>query len=164
MEHDIDTIVAEYSGKIRKRVHNRIPESDVDDVIQDILLAVFRGLDKFKEKSSISTWIYRITTCKVADWHRKRARTVEHRYRAEALNVTLANDGAHSIADGYGDFVTDIVEEMPERYARTIHLYYVEGLTDSEIAKVEHSSYEAIRSRRRRAIDYIRENELVDRI
>ncbi|MFC1553708.1 RNA polymerase sigma factor [candidate division KSB1 bacterium] len=38
---------------------------DAEDVSQEVFLKMFRSLDKFREKSKISTWLYRITfnTC-----------------------------------------------------------------------------------------------------
>ncbi|MDX6429071.1 MAG: hypothetical protein QOE54_1437, partial [Streptosporangiaceae bacterium] len=35
---------------------------DAEDVLQDTLLAAWRGLDRFEGRSTIRTWLYRIAT------------------------------------------------------------------------------------------------------
>jgi RNA polymerase sigma-70 factor (ECF subfamily) len=36
-------------------------EQDAEDVLQETILKVLRSIDNFEERSSLSTWIYRIT-------------------------------------------------------------------------------------------------------
>jgi RNA polymerase sigma-70 factor (ECF subfamily) len=36
--------------------------TDAEDVLQDVLLAAWRGLDRFEERASVRTWLYRIAT------------------------------------------------------------------------------------------------------
>ena len=37
---------------------------EADDLTQEVFIQVFKSIDNFKEKSSLSTWIYRITLSK----------------------------------------------------------------------------------------------------
>lgn len=55
------SIVNEYSDKIiRLCIAYLDNRSYVDDIFQDVLLAVWTGLDRFRNESSYGTWIYRI--------------------------------------------------------------------------------------------------------
>jgi RNA polymerase sigma-70 factor (ECF subfamily) len=47
---------------------------DAEDLVQDTLLAAWRGLDKFTEQASIRTWLYRIATNRSLDVLRANAR------------------------------------------------------------------------------------------
>jgi RNA polymerase sigma factor (sigma-70 family) len=40
---------------------------DAEEITQDVFLEIFRSAGKFKESSSVSTWIYRITVNKCLD-------------------------------------------------------------------------------------------------
>lgn len=48
---------------------------DAEDIAQDVFVEVFRSIKKFKGDSSLSTWIYRITTNKCLEFIRKQNTT-----------------------------------------------------------------------------------------
>jgi RNA polymerase sigma-70 factor (ECF subfamily) len=43
----------------------------VDDIFQDVLLAIWTGLEKFRHESGYGTWIYRITVNTIFLFNRK---------------------------------------------------------------------------------------------
>ncbi|MFT4612230.1 MAG: RNA polymerase sigma factor (sigma-70 family) [Glaciecola sp.] len=45
---------------------------DAEDIAQDVFFEVFKSIKKFKGDSSLSTWMYRITTNKCLEFIRKR--------------------------------------------------------------------------------------------
>jgi RNA polymerase sigma-70 factor (TIGR02960 family) len=47
---------------------------DAEDLVQDTLLAAWRGLEQFGERASVRTWLYRIATNRCIDWLRANAR------------------------------------------------------------------------------------------
>jgi len=52
--------------------------SAVDDLVQEVFVAAFRGLASFREDAQVDTWLYRIAVNKVRNWWasgtRRRAR------------------------------------------------------------------------------------------
>jgi RNA polymerase sigma-70 factor (ECF subfamily) len=48
--------------------------SDAEEVLQEIWLAAWNGLDDFDHRSSMRTWLYRIATNRCLNWRRDRAR------------------------------------------------------------------------------------------
>ncbi len=52
-------------------------EHDAEDVVQDALLKAYRALDRFENRSEMSTWLHRITTNCALDFLRKRKRRAE---------------------------------------------------------------------------------------
>jgi len=46
--------------------------SEIDDIAQDVFIAAFRKIHKFRLDSSLSTWLYRVTINKCKDYLRKR--------------------------------------------------------------------------------------------
>jgi len=55
-------VINEYRGKILRLCFAYLDDrSYLDDIFQDVLLAVWTGLDKFRHESGYGTWIYRIT-------------------------------------------------------------------------------------------------------
>jgi RNA polymerase sigma-70 factor (ECF subfamily) len=47
---------------------------DAEDLVQETLLAAWRGLEQFSERASIRTWLYRIASNRCIDWLRASAR------------------------------------------------------------------------------------------
>ncbi len=47
---------------------------DAEDLVQEALLAAWRGLEHFSERASIRTWLYRIATNRCIDWLRASSR------------------------------------------------------------------------------------------
>ena len=43
--------------------------SDAEEVLQEIWLAAWKGLDDFQHRSSIRTWLYRIATNRCLNWN-----------------------------------------------------------------------------------------------
>jgi RNA polymerase sigma-70 factor (TIGR02960 family) len=50
--------------------------TDAEDVLQETLLAAWRGWDGFDGRSSLRTWLYRIATNRCLNWRRDAARRV----------------------------------------------------------------------------------------
>ena len=56
------SVINEYRDKIIRLCFAYLDDrSYVDDIFQDVLLAVWTGLEKFRNEASYGTWIYRIT-------------------------------------------------------------------------------------------------------
>jgi RNA polymerase sigma-70 factor, ECF subfamily len=58
-------------------LRKRIPPTDIDDVIQEVMLAVTSGIKRFRRDRDTDTfrgWLRRITDYKVADWIARRTR------------------------------------------------------------------------------------------
>lgn len=65
-ENEFKQIIARHSDIINKICFFYAESADeVEDMRQDTLLNIWRGLDSFQEQSSISTWIHRVclNTC-----------------------------------------------------------------------------------------------------
>jgi RNA polymerase sigma-70 factor (ECF subfamily) len=52
---------------------------DAEDLLQETLLAAWRGLEQFEERASVRTWLYRIATNRSLDALRARRRTEDPR-------------------------------------------------------------------------------------
>src|SRR5690349_5102054 len=53
---------------------------DAEDMLQETMLAAWRGLDRFEGRSSVRTWLYRIATNRCLNSLRDDARRPQTRY------------------------------------------------------------------------------------
>lgn len=58
-----DLLVREYQKRLYWHIRKiLIDHDDTDDVLQNVFIKVWKGLDGFKEESQLYTWLYRIAT------------------------------------------------------------------------------------------------------
>ena len=55
-----------------KRVRFVIPEEDVEDITQEIFIAVMKSLKSFRYEARFSTWLRTLVNRQVADYYRRR--------------------------------------------------------------------------------------------
>src|SRR6187397_1506463 len=63
--------LTQHTGLVFKVARTFAPsEADRDDLVQDILLQLWRSLPRFEGKAKESTWIYRVALHTALAWHR----------------------------------------------------------------------------------------------
>ncbi|OQX96125.1 hypothetical protein B6I21_01875 [candidate division KSB1 bacterium 4572_119] len=68
-------LVRQYQNKVLYLAYDLIGNYvDAQDVAQNVFMRAFKSLSMFQEKSSFSTWLYRITTNAAIDFQRSRKR------------------------------------------------------------------------------------------
>jgi RNA polymerase sigma-70 factor (ECF subfamily) len=68
-----DAVFAQYRGRLG-RIALTYAGRDADDLLQEILLQIWRSLPGFEDRSSIGTWCYRIAINTAISWKRKARR------------------------------------------------------------------------------------------
>ncbi|SHH51941.1 RNA polymerase sigma factor [Thermosipho atlanticus] len=135
----------EYAPKIGAFARTYFGTDDIDDVVQEVMLRIFKGIKKFKGNSSLSTWIYRITMNVCNTLYEKYKKKNE-----KVFSVQNDEDGEREIEivdprrDVYREVqqellyekILDILEKLPEKERILIKLRDIDGLSYSEIAKI----------------------------
>jgi len=142
----------QYSPLIIKRVKARIREADADDVIGDIYVKILTCIEKnqYRGDSTLNTYLHQVIAFTIADYYRRVYRREKYEW--------LLNDGPASLADTDNDNLTELLLSSidVESQKRTIRLM-LNGFTYAEVAEAESTSYEAVRSRYRRAVKCIQD-------
>jgi RNA polymerase sigma-70 factor, ECF subfamily len=105
-----------------------------EDVSQDVFLRIWRALPGFAGQSSLSTWIYAISRNACLSELRKKRPQVsidddDEGYRPEiaALAVADADDSA-TVS------VSQMLDQLPERYRQAVTLFYMEDKSYEQTA------------------------------
>lgn len=61
-----------YSPKLRRYLNSKMPDTDVEEILQDTFLSAFDSLSLYRGESSVSTWLISIARHEVADFYRKK--------------------------------------------------------------------------------------------
>jgi RNA polymerase sigma-70 factor (TIGR02960 family) len=150
--------------------------TDAEDMLQETLLAAWRGLASFQERASVRTWLYRIATNQCLNARRAASRRVrsepvppfrppEPTSRSE---ITWLQPYPDTLLEGIGDtapgpearyqaaeaielaFIAGL-QRMPPRQAATLLLRDVLGFGAAEVAGMLNTSQDAVKGTLQRA-------------
>ncbi len=150
-----DELYLRYLASVYKRVHYVVPESDVEDVTQEVFIAAFKSLGSFRGEASLGAWLRTLTNYKVAEFYRKRSRKQEPRL-ASLSEASTRTEGANSSALEERVYLQAALQNLPANYREIILLRLAEDLQFNEIAELTNQSLEATKSLFRRAIAALR--------
>ena len=68
-------LFARYKKQVASQLNFLVPRSDLEDVLQDVFVEVYRSLKKFRGDSAFSTWLYRLTVHVALKSRRKQVRS-----------------------------------------------------------------------------------------
>jgi RNA polymerase sigma-70 factor (ECF subfamily) len=127
--------------------------SDVDDLVQEVLLKVWRHLGSFRSEASFRTWMTRVAVNEVLQsYRRQRQRPVCQPLEEFNVFVAPGDSPYQSLARAETTKkVRSVVEKLPEKYRSVVVLREFEQLTTREAARSLQSSVPAVKSRLVRA-------------
>ncbi|MCH9684121.1 MAG: sigma-70 family RNA polymerase sigma factor [Deltaproteobacteria bacterium] len=136
------TTVAEAMAELYPSIHGPVRRlcsalvrepGEVDDVVQDVLLAIYRGLPRFRGDAQLLTWVRRITI-RVALRHRDRRR--QSSTDALPLELAAAPPRDPVEADQLRNQLLVALRGLPAPQRTVLALALIEGLPQAEIAQV----------------------------
>lgn len=150
-----DMLYQRHLNNVYKRVKYVIPESEVEDVTQEIFIAAMKSLSSFRGDSQFKTWLRTLTNHKVAEFYRRRSRKQSPPIAplSDAFGVL---EGSTSKAMEERIYIQKALNQLPENYREVILLRFAEDLQFNEIADVMNQNIEATKSLFRRAIAALR--------
>lgn len=136
------------------RVRFKVPETDVEDVTQEVFIAILKSLHSFRAQSKFGTWVRTITNRKIVDYHRSRAALFADKHEdyesfaasdyAEQKELTHQRDDLSSIQAA--------LVQLPQNYQDILLMRFVDNMPFSEIAQHNGQSLEATKSLFRRSV------------
>ncbi len=143
-----------YFPNVIARVRFKIPESDVEDVAQEIFIAMLKSLGSFKGQSKFSTWIWTITNRKIVDYYRSHKVRLSEQDDYEEL--VMRNPSNHTVrADHAQDdlaVIQSALSKLPQNYQDILLMRFVDDMPFNEIALQNGQSLEATKSLFRRSM------------
>jgi RNA polymerase sigma-70 factor (ECF subfamily) len=126
---------AEGAYVVRALRYFGVPERDLPDVAQDVLLVVHRKLPEFEQRSSVRTWLYRIAQRSASDYRRKahvrKERMVTDDPSAERSDGHDAAQRLEARAE-----LLRALEQLDDDKRTVFVLYEIEGLDMKQVAEV----------------------------
>ena len=123
-----------------------------EDQTQEVFIIIFNSISQFEEKSSLSTWIYRITISRCLDYLRSQNRKKRRSNGIFSLfslqqEIPAGNDQSpyqHLENKEYARIIANSLDAMKDKYKTVFVLKYMEGMSQREIAEITESSEKAV--------------------
>lgn len=134
---------------IRRRVAS---DADTDDVLQEVLLRMYRSLSQLQDDDLFAPWMYRIARTTIADHLRGRQRhpvAIDSSAAADALSddgAVFAEDD-DKVAREVAAYLAFFVALLPSPYREAITLTELEGRTQQQAATMLGISLSGVKSR-----------------
>jgi len=149
------------------RICNNHP--DAEEVLQDVYMTTVQKIDRFEERSTLATWLYRITV-NAALMKRRSQRHSKVMVSLESVGPFLGQDENVLRFDGqarsqddllmvkelYGK-IQEIVGSLPEIYQSVFSLRDLQGYSIKETSKILNTTPAAVKSRLHRGRFFIKE-------
>lgn len=140
-----------HRGDVARLVYRMLSGSaDVDDVVQEVFVQVFRSLKDFRGQSKFSTWVHRVAV-NVVLMHRRAARS--RPTYSEELPPEHTPDGNSVLPDEDADrrarvrIFAKLLDQLAEKKRTVFVLHELEGISPQEIAGIVGAPVLTVRTR-----------------
>lgn len=175
---DFDEIYTLFWPKIYRYAIRLVGSQEAEDLTQEIFIKVNQALKKFRNESTLSTWMYRIATNAAIDRirsssFRRKVKTdqeFDSLTRIRKIGIARKNIGLGKkssfieeqiIHKEMNECIRGYIGSLPENYRTIFVLSEIEGLKNKEIAEILELSLDVVKARLHRGKIKLREN-LVD--
>jgi len=148
-ESDANSLVREHiSWMLALAERMLVDRALAEDAVQEAFINAFRSLSKFEQRSSIKTWLHRITvnSClmKIRQMKQRAEQSIDEflpefdhdNCRIEARWNHLASVEDVLANEYLSTLVKDTIYQLPEQYRNVLLLRDIEGYDTSEVAKL----------------------------
>lgn len=151
----------ELERRLRPFVARRVPQSEVDDVLQDVFLRMQNALPTLRDEERFAPWIYSIARSAIVDSHRRRSRhTPLELDDGDAVPAALAARDASepsAIEQEVAAYLVSYVAKLPSPYREALTLTEIQGMTQRAAADALGISLSGMKSRVQRGREKLRE-------
>lgn len=150
-------LVMRHKEKVRNLIYLNLGNtSAIDDISQDVFVAVYRKLKQFRFQSQFTTWLYTITMNKIRDHVRKRKiMSIFSAFSGEDNEPFLESENHREDFD-VNEMVRNAISKLPPKLREPLILRDFEGLSYREISETTGIETGTVKSRIFRAREALR--------
>ena len=144
--------------EIYRTVHFLLDEKvDVDDVVQETYIQIYRNLEKYDRKRAFKPWITGIAIKQIHTYRRKKWMTFRIMKKAEQFEEYIVWDTASGIIDKLShEKLAALVNDLPFKLKQAVILHYFNELTQEETAAILNIPLGTVKSRIHAALKRLR--------
>jgi RNA polymerase sigma-70 factor (ECF subfamily) len=136
-------LVERYVPKLTRYIRRRsmATSDDIDDLLQNIFIKVYRNINEYDTSLLFSSWIYRITHNEMIDWYRREKRRTTLSLDDEARDIVskLFSDEDAIVRFSHQEqraYIIQALNKLDEKYKDILLLRFFEEKSYEEIADI----------------------------
>lgn len=152
-ERAFQALFESHRAQVQRLVFRMLGGSpDVEDVVQDVFVHVYRSLSRFRGDSKFSTWLYRLTV-NVTKMHLRRGRSRPQTVDAPVPETPSASRAAAEAPDAMVErnarvrALQGLLDNLSEKKRTVLVLHDFEGMQAKDIAEVIDTPVLTVRTR-----------------
>lgn len=158
-ERAYTSIIKKYQERLYWHIRRLVVDhDDANDVLQNVFIRVWNGLENFKEESQLYTWLYRIATNESLTF-------LEQQKKRSAVSLSDVESGlANKVkADKHFDAnklewkLQMAMQQLPEKQRIVFNLRYYDEMPYEEMSRVLETSEGALKASYHHAVKKIEE-------
>jgi RNA polymerase sigma-70 factor, ECF subfamily len=129
---DFEEIYRRHAPAVYRRAHQLLGvEDDAHETVQEVFLALYQKPEQFSGRSSLSSFLYGVVT------HHCLNKIRNHNNRQRLLKETQDTiEEDRALNPEQRSLLHKLLRTMPEELAQVVIYYYVDDLSQQEIARV----------------------------
>jgi RNA polymerase sigma-70 factor (ECF subfamily) len=162
-----ERLYSEYAPKIGGIAKSYLGYDDVEDVVQEVMMRIYKGIKKFRGDSKLSTWIHRIAVNVCKDYLEKRNRRKEiltsfpednEEENMVAEHPSVENNVVEEVVNEMNhEKIMNLMNKLSEENRLLIKLRDIDGKSYEEIAEMLGKPVGTVKSRLHYARKKLRE-------
>lgn len=145
---EFEALYARYHSMVRAVVFNmlgaRSGNRELDDLVQETFVRIWKGMSHFRGEAAARTWIYRITVNVTLDYFRQAQRRSESTIPDRAQWISPLNQESDSMER---ELIQKGLNQLSVEHRAVLVLHSFEGLSVEAIAEVLEIAQGTVRSR-----------------
>jgi len=159
-ERAFSCLVSEYQEQLYWQIRRMVTwHQDADDVLQNVFLKAWQGLDSFRADSKLSTWLYRIAYNETLNYLQRNPHN--------AISLSRGNtdaDGQMRLdleSDAYFDgeraemMLQEAVGQLPAKQRQVFNMKYFQEMKYEEISEILGTSVGALKASYHHAVQKV---------
>ncbi|HVF31304.1 MAG TPA: sigma-70 family RNA polymerase sigma factor [Pyrinomonadaceae bacterium] len=142
-----DEIYRMFAPLIHGVVLARVPQDEVQDIVQDVFLMAYNNIHTLRDKNAVGAWMLTIARNRSAEFYRRSRPTEE--LTDDIRGRSQPHAEAHEILSA--------IRSLPDTYRETLVLRLVEGMSGIEIAERTGMKPESVRVNLHRGMELLRQ-------
>jgi RNA polymerase sigma factor (sigma-70 family) len=158
-ERAFTAIIKKYQEKLYWHIRRMVvTHEDADDVLQNMFIKVWKGLENFREDSQLYTWLYRIATNESLTF-------LEQQKRRTSVSLGDVENGLSNKLKADENFDANklewklqvAIQQLPEKQRAVFNLRYYDEMPYEKMSQVLETSEGALKASYHHAVKKIEE-------